>query len=77
MKTYRKATTKDGRQSDTHVIVDIDGKPYEVITQAKHPEKWAEYEASLTASKPKDEAPASPKEEAEPKSKSKEKKAKK
>jgi hypothetical protein len=47
MKTYRKAITKDGRQSDTHVIVDLDGKPYEVITEAKHPEKWAAYQLSL------------------------------
>lgn len=42
-KTYRKAKGLDGQLLDTHVIVEENGKPIEIITESKHPKKWAEY----------------------------------
>lgn len=47
MKTYRKAKNAQGKLLDTHVIVEEAGQPIEVITEKRHPEKWAEYQASL------------------------------
>jgi len=62
MKTYRKAKDMTGKELDSHVIVEENGRPVEVITQKKHPAKWAEYQESLLISEvvdkiDEDEAP--------------------
>jgi hypothetical protein len=56
MKTYRLAKDVMGKIVPTHVIVEVNGVATEVITEKKHPEKWAEYQASLSDTQPQAEA---------------------
>ncbi len=56
MKTYRKAKSAMGKELDQHVVVLVNGVPAEMINKKFHPEKWAEYEASL-GEKPAEDKP--------------------